>query len=620
VVRANCRIGAGSAVRVRRPRATALCLVTALVTALAVLVGLSGASAAAGRGVRAAGHEVLTWGRNQFGQLGNDTTAHTSVPVSALLPAGTSVTQVTGGYGFSLALTSDGRIWAWGDNSSGQLGIGSFDDSLVPVLVHLPAGAVITAIAAGDDHVVALTSTGELLAWGYNQYGQVGDGTNTDRTEPVAVDLPAGVTVTAIGAGAGHSLAVTSTGRVLAWGYNNTGQLGDGTNTDSNVPVEVPLPAGDTFTAVAGGSGHSLALTSTGQMYAWGYNAYGQLGNNTTTSTNLPVQVQLPVGTTVTAIAGGHGFTSLGLTSTGQVLAWGHNNRGQLGDGTNTNSRVPISVQLPAGTTVTAIAGGDDHGLALTSAGHVLAWGYNAYGQLGNDSTTNTNVPVDVDLPDSVTVLAIGAGGYHSLAITALAPEETTTTLSASPDQQVHGRPVTLTSDVDCPAGPATGSVAFYEGSTLLGTATLTGGRATLAVRTLAVGEHTIVAHYEGDDQCLPSASSPVTVTITKATSATTLTATSTRQIHGRPVTLTAHATCPGGTATGTVTFFNGTHRLGTATLHSGRAVLTTRSLTVGRHTITAHYNGNAECDPSTSAAAAITITVAPRHHVPVTG
>ncbi len=507
-----------------------VCLVTVLAGVLGA--GTRTAAATARCGVRAVGHEVLTWGRNQYGQLGNDTTVMSTVAVSALLPAGTAVTQVAGGYAFSLALTADGHIWAWGDNSSGQLGIGSTTDSLVPVQVRLPEGATVTAIAAGDDHVVALTSTGGLLAWGYNQYGQVGDATTTDREVPVAVHLPSGTTVTAIGAGAGHSLAVTSAGRVLSWGYNNTGQLGLGDRNDRNVPTEVPLPADATFTAVAGGSAHSLALASDGRMWSWGYNAYGQLGNNTTTQTTSPVQVQLPAGASVTAIAGGRGFHSMALESTGQMLTWGDNGYGQLGNGTNTKSLVPIQVHLPAGTTVTAIAGGDDHSLALTSAGQVLAWGYNRYGQLGDGTTTNSNLPVEVQrrkgrgsstvpvplaLPAGVTVLGIGSGGFHGLAITETPPAETTTTLSASPTHQVHGHPVTLTAEVECAGGTATGSVAFTMGGTTLGTAPVHNGTATLTLTDLPVGTHAIVAHYEGDPGCEPSSSAPVTVTITPA-------------------------------------------------------------------------------------------------------
>src|SRR5450756_149320 len=272
---------------------------------------------------------------------------------------------------------SPGSAWAWGYNGYGQLGNGTTTNSSTPVAVT--NGTSVTAIAGGGNHSLALTSTGQVLAWGDNAYGELGNASITNSTTPVAVSLPSGTTVTAIAAGYNHSLALTSSGQVLAWGYNGDGELGNGTTTSSSIPVAVSLPSGTTVTAIAGGGQHSLALTSTGQVLAWGYNGDGELGTgNGTTNSSIPVAVSLPSGTTVTAIAGG-GRHSLALTSTGQVLAWGYNGYGGLGNGTIFQNNTPVAVSLPSGTTVTAIAGGFFHSLALTSAGQVLAWGYNGY-------------------------------------------------------------------------------------------------------------------------------------------------------------------------------------------------------------------------------------------------
>src|SRR5450759_4373963 len=269
---------------------------------------------------------------------------------------------------------SPGSAWAWGYNVYGQLGNGTTTNSSTPVAVT--NGTSVTAIAGGASHSLALTSTGQVLAWGYNGYGQLGNATTTSSTSPVVVSLPSGTTVTAISAGSDHSLALTSSGQVLAWGDNAYGELGNGSITNSSTPVAVSLPSGTTVTAIAAGYNHSLALTSSGQVLAWGYNGDGELGNGTTTSSSIPVAVSLPSGTTVTAIAGG-GQHSLALTSTGQVLAWGYNGYGELGNGSIFQSNTPVAVSLPSGTTVTAIAGGFFHSLALTSAGQVLAWGSN---------------------------------------------------------------------------------------------------------------------------------------------------------------------------------------------------------------------------------------------------
>jgi hypothetical protein len=243
----------------------------------------------------------------------------------------------------------------------------------------------------------------------------------------VSVSLPAGTTVTAIAASNEHGLALTSTGQVLAWGFNGDGELGNGTITNSNVPVSVSMPAGTTVTAVAAGAHHNVAVTSTGKVLTWGRNDFGQLGNGTNTASNVPVSVLLPAGTTVTAVAGG-GAHSVAVISTGQVLAWGNNLTGHLGNGTNTDSNVPVSVSLPAGTTVTAIAAGLAHSLAVTSAGQVLAWGFNSFGELGNGTNTDSYVPISTLLPAGTTVTAVAAGFRHSVALAKLGPPITTTT------------------------------------------------------------------------------------------------------------------------------------------------------------------------------------------------
>ena len=353
---------------------------------------------------------VFAWGWNIVGQLGNGSTNGSDVPVKARLPGGTKVTAISAGFAHSVALTSTGAVLAWGKNYNGNLGNGSTTDSDVPVKVNLPTGTKVTAIAAGAEHNLAVTSTGAVLAWGYNAYGQLGNGGTGASDVPVNVSLPTGTKVTAVAAGALHSLALTSTGTVLAWGYNVDGELGDGSTTNSDVPVKVNLPPGTKVTAVAAGGYYSLALTSTGAVLAWGYNADGELGDGNRTSSDVPVKVKLPAGRKVTAVAAGGLLEgvgadtvgpghSLAVTSTGAVLAWGYNADGELGDGNRTNSDTPVKVKLPAGRKVTAVAAGELNSLAVTSTGGVLAWGGNNFGQLGNASYEGSDVPVHVNLP-----------------------------------------------------------------------------------------------------------------------------------------------------------------------------------------------------------------------------
>jgi alpha-tubulin suppressor-like RCC1 family protein len=403
-----------------------------LVSAVALgMMAIGGSPAFAGPAATAASPTAtpagtaLAWGFNVSGQLGNGTTAGSRVPMPVSLPAGTTITAVAGGGLHALALTSTGTVLAWGNNAEGQLGNGTTTGSPVPVPVSLPAGTRITAIAAAGWSSLALTSTGTVLAWGLNNDGQLGNGTTVGSSAtPVAVRLPARSKITAIAAGAYHSLALTSTGTVLAWGLNSDGELGNGTTDDSRVPLPVYLPG--TVTAIAAGSvsplsptvpgGHSLALTSTGTVFAWGLNSSGQLGNGTTDDSTVPVPV--PHGNNVRAIAAGNSF-SLAVTVVGTILAWGANEAGQLGNGTTTGSGVPVPAKLPAGTRITAVAttAGGSHSLALTSTGAALAWGYNGDGQLGNGTTDVSTVPVPVSLPAGTKITAIATGNLHSLAV-----------------------------------------------------------------------------------------------------------------------------------------------------------------------------------------------------------
>jgi alpha-tubulin suppressor-like RCC1 family protein len=360
----------------------------------------------------ASGVTLRGWGRNDHGQLGDATQNQRLAPVTVKLPPGVTISSVRAGCIHTLALTSTGKMLAWGDNSFGELG-----DNLVvpfsttPVTVKLPPGTKVTAIRAGCGFSLALTSTGQVLSWGINDFGQTGDGTmgSDDVNKPAPVDLPANTQVKVISAGFSHSLAVTTDGKVLSWGENSDGELGDGTKTSSGMPAAVTLPVGTTPTGVAAGEFHSLVLTSTGQVLAWGANDNGQLGTGNTTASTTPVSTQLPTGTKVKSLFAGC-FDSLALTSAGKVLGWGLNDDGEVGDGTTVERHRPTAAKLPAGTTVTAVSSGCRHNLALTSTGKVLAWGNGERGELGVGFTTDQDRPAPVKLPANLTATAIASG------------------------------------------------------------------------------------------------------------------------------------------------------------------------------------------------------------------
>jgi alpha-tubulin suppressor-like RCC1 family protein len=323
-----------------------------------------------------------------------------------------NVAAVAAGSTHTVMLKTDGTVWAWGYNKYGQLGDGTTTDSTTPMQV---SGLTdVTAIAAGSLHTIALKTDGTVWTWGANSNGQLGDGTMTGSSTPVQVS---GLTdVTGIAAGKAHTLALKTDGTVWAWGYNGAGNLGDGTTTGSTMPVQV---SGLTDVAgIAAGGEHTIVVKTDGTVWTWGWNFYGQLGAETTETcysvttpcSSTPVQVSGL--TDVTAVAAGQ-YHSIALKTDGTVWAWGYNKYGQLGDGTTTDSTTPV--QISGLTDVTAIAAGSLHTIALKPDGTVWAWGANSAGKLGDGTTTDSATPVQVSgLTD---VAGIAAGGEHTIVV-----------------------------------------------------------------------------------------------------------------------------------------------------------------------------------------------------------
>ncbi|OQW94835.1 MAG: hypothetical protein BWK77_08460 [Verrucomicrobia bacterium A1] len=276
--------------------------------------------------------------------------------------------------------------------------------------VYLGSALPRVALAAGSYYSMAGVSngTGKASAWGYNNYGMLGDGTTSNRYLAVSVSNLTGVV--GLAGGVSHSLAVKSDGTVWGWGRNNYGQVGDRSTTTRTKPV----PASNIVNAVMVEAGyyHSLALRSNGTAWAWGYNGYGQLGFGNTKNTNMPCVVSNLVN--VADIAGGM-YHSLAAKSDGTAWAWGRNNYGQLGDRSLSNRYVAVLVSNLTG--VVDVDAGYYHSLAVKSNGTVWGWGYNGYGQLGFGNTKNTNMPCQVS--NLVDVVAIACGEHHSMAVKA---------------------------------------------------------------------------------------------------------------------------------------------------------------------------------------------------------
>jgi alpha-tubulin suppressor-like RCC1 family protein len=430
---------------------------------------------------------VKCWGNNENGQLGNGTMVNSAVPVD--VTGLTDAKAITAGWRHTCVLTAGGGVKCWGYNRNGELGNGSTEDSSRPSDVKdLSAG--VAAIDAGDNHTCAVTASGGVKCWGYNDYGQLGDGTKSSRSVPVdSAGFSGGVAEVAAGWGhtcvrtngggakcwgdnengqlgdgetvagrlspvdatgltygvlkitadGGQTCALTTGGGVSCWGNNKYGQLGDGSNQQRNVPVQViGLTAGVSNVEV--GWNHACAVVSGGLLECWGWNYFGQLGDGTKITQSKPAHVyRLTDG--VRDIAVGSAYACV-ATDLGAVKCWGQNNYGQLGDGTQSDSLIPLTVvglgavpvavqtfmptstqtstntTAPTFTGALAIDAGMGGTCALTANHGVKCWGDNVSGQLGDGSTYGANLPVDVSgLSHGIKSIALGR--FHTCAITA---------------------------------------------------------------------------------------------------------------------------------------------------------------------------------------------------------
>jgi len=451
-------------------------LVSGLTTAVAVTAG-GNHTCALLDGVLAGG-TVRCWGNNPNGQLGEGITGQRLVPVA--VSGLTNAIAIAAGSSHTCALLADGSVRCWGNNGGGQLGIGIFGgDRLVPVAVVGITTAV--AITAGVQHTCALLANGTARCWGFNNFGQLGNGNKVSSSTSVAVS---GLTTAiAIAAGTVHTCAVLADSTVRCWGNNSNGRLGDGTIVERLTPVAViisPNTPLSTAVAITTGDGHTCALLDSGTAHCWGSNSNGQLGigilgGNRLTSVQVasPLEVlgkavvitagsfhtcalladgsakcwganqsgQLGISNTAlnntaaTPVLGGGGSVTArdiaagrnhtcAVRANGTVACWGDNSSGQLGDGTTTTRLSPVAVITSPNTpltTVIAIAAGEAHTCALLAVGTVLCWGLNLNGQLGDGTTTTRLAPVGVGVLTSVVAIAAGGalGSSHTCALRA---------------------------------------------------------------------------------------------------------------------------------------------------------------------------------------------------------
>lgn len=411
--------------------------------------------------------EGYCWGYNNYGQLGNGNTGtNSNVPVLVSQgdrPAGVTFSSIGMGYYHSCGLGSDGNGYCWGYNNYGQLGNGNTGtNSNVPVLVgqgDRPASVTFSSISVGNYYSCGLGGDGNGYCWGYNYYGQLGNGnsgSSANSNLPVLVSQgarPANVTFSSISAGSNHTCGVGSDGEGYCWGYNYNGQLGNGSSgssANSILPVLVSQgarPANVTFSSISVSSSHTCGLGSDGNGYCWGNGANGRLGDGYITQRTTPVLVSQgarPANVTFSSISAGN-MHSCGVGSNGNGYCWGYNYYGRLGNGSTTQSTIPVLVNQgarPAGVTFNTISAGNTHTCGVGSDGQGYCWGYNSYGQLGDNSTTQRTTPVLVSFFTSYEYqIAIGNNTLTQF----IAPGSTNITVTPIPAHVVDDVSVSLT-------------------------------------------------------------------------------------------------------------------------------------------------------------------------------
>ncbi|XP_058186614.1 ultraviolet-B receptor UVR8 isoform X6 [Rhododendron vialii] len=332
------------------------------------------------------GNVVCSWGRGEDGQLGHGDAEDRLLPTQLSALDDHEITSVTCGADHTTAFSeSRMQVYSWGWGDFGRLGHGNSSDLFTPQPIKALQGLQIRQIACGDSHCLAVTMEGEVQSWGRNQNGQLGLGTTEDSLVPQRIDAFQGISVKMVAAGAEHTAAVTDDGELYGWGWGRYGNLGLGDKNDRLVPQKVSSVEfqAEKMVMVACGWRHTISVSSSGGLYTYGWSKYGQLGHGDFEDHLVPHRLEALGEHFISQISGGWRHT-MALTSNGKLYGWGWNKFGQVGVGDNVDHCSPLQVRFPHEQKVVHISCGWRHTLAFTERHNVFSWGRGTNGQLGH--------------------------------------------------------------------------------------------------------------------------------------------------------------------------------------------------------------------------------------------
>ena len=353
---------------------------------------------------------MWAWGYNTNAQLGDGTTAHKSSPVQTV-GGGTNWKSISVGDLHTAAIKSDGTLWVWGFGTLGQLGDNTSTNKSSPVQT-VAGGTNWKQASAGTRTSAAIKTDGSLWIWGYNNLGQLGNNTDvTNRSSPVQT-ICSGTNWKQVAAGY-HVAAIKTDGTLWLWGWNNPGQLGNGTDiTPKSSPAQT-VAGGTNWKQVAVGTRHTAAVKTDGTLWTWGINGYGQLGDGTNINRSSPVQT-IASGTNWKQVSCGL-KTTVAIKTDGSLWTWGYNGNGELGDGTGLTRSSPVQT-ICSGTNWKQASTGSGNTTAIKTNGELWSWGVGSFGAVGDNGITSRSSPVQT-IMSGTNWKQVSSGGYFSVAV-----------------------------------------------------------------------------------------------------------------------------------------------------------------------------------------------------------